>query len=486
MTDVEMARQAVGRWKATAEALARDIWSYAELPYCETKSAAALCGALEREGFSVETHVAGIPTCFTAVFRNGTGTPVVGLLAEFDALDGLSQRAAWPEREAVTPGGAGHGCGHNLLGAGCFAAAMAIRDCLVQEGLDGSVVFFGCPAEEGAGSKQFMARAGCFDGIDFALTWHPATVNQVCKDSSLANFQVLYEFKGISAHAAGCPEMGRSALDALEIMNVGTNFLREHMIDKARVHYAITDTGGYSPNVVQSEAKAIYLIRAPKVGQAAELYKRVDKIAEGAAIMTETTYSKQLIKSCANLVSNRVLEQALYEAMQEVGVPSYTEDAYERAEKYTATTPAGSGRAFDDLIDDHLIPENVEYLREKKHSRINDFIVPYETIHLVKCGGGSTDVGDASWMCPTAQINTATWAPQTPGHSWQVVSQGKSEIAHKGMLYAGKSIALAAIKMMEEPERIAKARKEYDEVMKDQEYIPIPEGIEPRPISAIK
>ena len=258
------------------------------------------------------------------------------------------------------------------------------------------------------------------------------------------------------------------------------------MIDKARVHYAITDTGGYSPNVVQSEAKAIYLIRAPKVGQAAELYKRVDKIAEGAAIMTETTYSKQLIKSCANLVSNRVLEQALYEAMQEVGVPSYTEDAYERAEKYTATTPAGSGRVFDDLIDDHLIPENVEYLREKKHSRINDFIVPYETIHLVKCGGGSTDVGDASWMCPIAQINTATWAPQTPGHSWQVVSQGKSEIAHKGMLYAGKSIALAAIKMMEEPERIAKARKEYDEVMKDQEYIPIPEGIEPRPISAIK
>lgn len=160
MTDVEMARQAVGRWKATAEALARDIWSYAELPYCETKSAAALCGALEREGFSVETHVAGIPTCFTAVFRNGTGTPVVGLLAEFDALDGLSQRAAWPEREAVTPGGAGHGCGHNLLGAGCFAAAMAIRDCLVQEGLDGSVVFFGCPAEEAPAPNSLWPEQG--------------------------------------------------------------------------------------------------------------------------------------------------------------------------------------------------------------------------------------------------------------------------------------------------------------------------------------
>ena len=483
MIDAKKYIEEIDKKQDKLTSLSDEIWGYAETAFTEFQSVEALQKFFESEGFLVTPHAYGVETAFTAEY--GSGTPRVGVLGEFDALSGLSQVSDLIEKKAVTEGASGHGCGHNLLGVGSATAALAIKKYL-EDGHAGTVVYYGCPGEEGGSGKAFMARNGAFKDLDFALTWHPATVNQVCKDSSLANFQVLYEFKGISAHAAGCPEMGRSALDALEIMNVGTNFLREHMIDKARVHYAITDTGGYSPNVVQSEAKAIYLIRAPKVGQAAELYKRVDKIAEGAAIMTETTYSKQLIKSCANLVSNRVLEQALYEAMQEVGVPSYTEDAYERAEKYTATTPAGSGRAFDDLIDDHLIPENVEYLREKKHSRINDFIVPYETIHLVKCGGGSTDVGDVSWMCPTAQINTATWAPQTPGHSWQVVSQGKSEIAHKGMLYAGKSIALAAIKMMEEPERIAKARKEYDEVMKDQEYIPIPEGIEPRPISAIK
>ena len=190
MIDVEMVRQAVGCYAATAEALARDIWSYAELPYCEVQSANALSRALAEAGFSVETHVAGMPTCFTAVFRNGTGKPAVGLLAEYDA------RAAWPEPEPLTPGGAGHGCGHNLLGAGCFAAALAIRDCILREGLNGSVVFFGCPAEEGAGSKQFLARAGCFDGLDFALTWHPGTRNQVPSKGNVAIMGGNFTFDG--------------------------------------------------------------------------------------------------------------------------------------------------------------------------------------------------------------------------------------------------------------------------------------------------
>ena len=460
MIDAKKYIEEIDKKQDKLTSLSDEIWGYAETAFTEFQSVEALQKFFESEGFLVTPHAYGVETAFTAEY--GSGTPRVGVLGEFDALSGLSQVSDLIEKKAVTEGASGHGCGHNLLGVGSAAAALAIKKYL-EDGHAGTVVYYGCPGEEGGSGKAFMARNGAFKDLDFALTWHPATVNQVCKDSSLANFQVLYEFKGISAHAAGCPEMGRSALDALEIMNVGTNFLREHMIDKARVHYAITDTGGYSPNVVQSEAKAIYLIRAPKVGQAAELYKRVDKIAEGAAIMTETTYSKQLIKSCANLVSNRVLEQALYEAMQEVGVPSYTEDAYERAEKYTATTPAGSGRAFDDLIDDHLIPENVEYLREKKHSRINDFIVPYETIHLVKCGGGSTDVGDVSWLTPTAQFNAAAWPSQVPGHSWQVVSIGKSGQAHKALKYAAKVLTGAAADLMEKPEILKAAREEFNE-----------------------
>ena len=339
MTDVEMARQAVGRWKATAEALARDIWSYAELPYCETKSAAALCGALEREGFSVETHVAGIPTCFTAVFRNGTGTPVVGLLAEFDALDGLSQRAAWPEREAVTPGGAGHGCGHNLLGAGCFAAAMAIRDCLVQEGLDGSVVFFGCPAEEGAGSKQFMARAGCFDGIDFALTWHPGTWNQVPAKRNVAIMGGNFTFDGVAAHAGGAPHLGRSALDAAELMNVGVNYLREHMPDEARVHYAYADAGGTAPNVVPAHAVIKYEVRAPTVDQVQELFERVVNIAQGAALMTQTQMRWEITMAFSDYVPNRTLAEVVDQCLREIGAPVWTEADYRLAAQFLQTYP---------------------------------------------------------------------------------------------------------------------------------------------------
>lgn len=464
-------------------ALSDEIWGYAETAFTEFQSENALMEFFRKEGFRVTEEAYGVKTAFTAEF--GSGSPRVGLLGEFDALSGLSQVAEKVEKEAEVSGGCGHGCGHNLLGVGSAAAALAVKRYL-EDGHPGTVVYYGCPGEEGGSGKAFMARNGAFKDLDCAITWHPGTTNSVGKDSSLANFQVLYSFKGITAHAAGCPEMGRSALDALELMNVGANFLREHMIDKARVHYAITDTGGYSPNVVQDKAKAIYLIRAPKVGQAYELYQRVNKIAEGAAIMTETTMEHQLIKSCANMVSNRVLEKVLYQAMQDVGVPEYTEEEYEKAAAYTATAPAGAEASYAELIEDHLVPANVKFLKEKKDRRIYDFVVPYEEVHIVSTGTGSTDVGDASWMCPTAQISTATWAPRTPGHSWQVVSQGKSSTAHKGMLYAGKSMGLAAVYMMEDAELLKAAREEYDEAMEDQTYIPIPDDVQPRALSQIK
>ena len=460
MTDVEMARQAVGRWKATAEALARDIWSYAELPYCETKSAAALCGALEREGFSVETHVAGIPTCFTAVFRNGTGTPVVGLLAEFDALDGLSQRAAWPEREAVTPGGAGHGCGHNLLGAGCFAAAMAIRDCLVQEGLDGSVVFFGCPAEEGAGSKQFMARAGCFDGIDFALTWHPGTWNQVPAKRNVAIMGGNFTFDGVAAHAGGAPHLGRSALDAAELMNVGVNFLREHMSSNARIHYAFLDAGGRYANVVQEHTKMLYQLRAPKMKECRELLERVEKIAQGAAMMTETEVEMEIDTAVADVLPNYTLERILHKNFEKIGMFSIDEEDKAFAEQVRALLSEKDKESDKERIIalyGSSVSEEIE--REMNGKSIQDTILPYhEPTGLLF---GSTDVGDVSQVVPTAQISTAGRAAGTPNHSWMVTMQGKRPLLKKSAIHAGKIMAAAAIELLEKPEELKEVKKEF-------------------------
>lgn len=262
---VQTIKQLVAAKADTAAALAKEIWNYAELSYEETRSAAALIGALKNEGFTIEKGIAGIPTAFTATYAVGSGKPVVGFLAEYDALAGLSQKAACPVQEPVTPGGAGHGCGHNLLGTGCYAAAVALKDYLEREKKDGTVIFFGCPAEEGAGSKQFIARAGYFDGVDFAYTWHPATINEVGSKGSVAIMGANFTFDGVAAHAGAAPHLGRSALDAVELMNVGCNYLREHMIDAARIHYAYSDPGGSMPNVVQSHAVIKYEVRAPKV-----------------------------------------------------------------------------------------------------------------------------------------------------------------------------------------------------------------------------
>lgn len=459
------------------------VWENPETAFTEYRSAKLLVSFLKEQGFAVEEGVCGIATAFTASY--GSGKPKIGFLGEFDALSGMSQKAGILEKEALGEGCSGHGCGHNLLGVGALAAAMAVKAYL-EDGHEGTVIYYGCPGEEGGSGKAFMAREGIFDDLDCAITWHPGTMNMVCKDSSLANFQLLYEFEGKSAHAAGCPELGRSALDALELMNVGCNFLREHMPDKARVHYAITDAGGYSPNVVQSRASAVYLVRAPRQQEAHELMGRVDRIAEGAALMTDTRVSRRLIKSCANTVPNRVLEKLMYEVMEEVGVPAYTEEEYRLGEAYRKTAGDGPDTGFEDVMEDHLLPENRKFLKSHRGDRLYDFIVPYEPVHLVKAGGGSTDVGDVSWQCPTVQINTAVWAPKSPGHSWQVVAQGKSSIAHKGMLYAARCMALGAMKAMESPEILREAAKELQEELNGQTYIPVPPEVKPQAISSLK
>ena len=284
--------------------IADDIWAHPELSLCEYHAAEVYCKALEEEGFKVERGLLGIETSFAASY--GTGRPVIAILAEYDALSGLSQKAFSAAKEARdigdTASDAGHGCGHNLLGAGAFAATLGIKAYLEKYKPGGTVILYGCPGEEGVASKAFFARDGVWDKVDAALTWHPEACNEIAIGSSNACIQTLYSFKGISAHASANPEMGRSALDAVELMNVGIQFLREHMSTKARIHYAITDAGGMSPNVVQADASVLYMVRCDKVAEALKLQARVDDIAKGAALMTGTSVSQSFVDGLSETV----------------------------------------------------------------------------------------------------------------------------------------------------------------------------------------
>lgn len=298
------------------------IWADPETAFTEFHAAGRYCSALRSEGFEVTENLAGIPTAFSGRF--GSGHPVIGVLAEFDALSGLSQEGGVTEKR--TAGGAcGHGCGHNLLGTASLGAAIAIKRFLETQTCSGTVILFGCPGEEGGSGKAFMARDGVFDELDAALCWHPDENTGVRVQTSLANCQVLYKFNGKAAHAGAEPHLGRSALDAVELMDIGANYLREHMIDQARVHYAITDAGGFSPNVVQPHAEVLYLIRAPRSAQVKELYERVNDIARGAALMTGTTVEIDFVKACSDTILNDTLQRVLYEKMAQIGVPEITE-----------------------------------------------------------------------------------------------------------------------------------------------------------------
>ncbi|MBR4875199.1 MAG: amidohydrolase [Clostridia bacterium] len=454
-----------------------NIWEYAEMAFREHKSMEELCGILEAEGFEVKKGIGDVETAFSGSF--GSGKPVIGILGEFDALDNLNQVAGATHKECFIEGAPGHGCGHNLFGVGSLAAAIAVKEYLKETGASGTVVYFGTPGEEGGSGKAFMAREGCFDQLDAAITWHPGSVNVASNNSSLANIQVKFKYYGISAHAAGDPHNGRSALDAVELLNIGVQFLREHMIPEARIHYAITNAGGFSPNVVQPYAEVLYLIRAPKNALAKDLYDRVMKIAKGAELMTETRMEYEFIKACSNVVNNVVLESQLDKNLHNVPLPEYTEEEMALAAEYKES----SKQFAVDLAEKHMAggPEVVKYIKEHVGGPLNNFIMPYYPSG--KAMGGSTDVGDVSWVCPTAQISAVTLAADTPGHSWQIVSQGKSSIAHKGMLYAGKVMAATVIDLMKDPELLAAAKAEHAERVGPDGYIcPIPKGVKPQPI----
>lgn len=459
-----------------------EIWGCAETAFLETKSMKVLCDLLRKEGFEVEEGTAGVATAFKGTF--GSGKPVIGFLGEYDALSGLNQEAGIAEKKAFNAGAPGHGCGHNMLGTASLSAAIGVKKYLEETGKSGTVIYFGCPGEEGGSGKAFMAKGGAFDGLDAAITWHPGDVTRADTGSSLANYQVAYKFYGTSAHAGGAPHLGRSALDALELMNMGVQFLREHVIPEARIHYAITNTGGYSPNVVQPYAEVLYLIRAPKNRQVEEIYQRVNKIAEGAAHMTETRVEIDFVKGCSNLISNKVIAKKLWENLVELGAPKYTDEEMALAKAIHESVGESCYESLEKLAK-NLKKEEKRQVLEHKGETMYQFVAPF--VENGEMSFGSTDVGDVSWNCPTAQAYVATWAAGTPGHSWQIVAQGKSGLAHKGLLYAAKAMAGAAIDMYEDPAVIEAAKEDMAETLDGDTYLcPIPDGCKPRAIGMTK
>ena len=442
---------------ALYEDLADRIWENPELSLKEFKAAALYCEKLRELGFAVTEGLCGIPTAFCGSY--GSGRPVIGILGEYDALSGLSQIAGAAEQDPVVPGGAGHGCGHNLLGAGSLAAAAAVKQYLQESGAPGTVIFYGCPGEEGGAGKAFMAREGLWKELDAALCWHPSDVNQIKTGTNNSCIQVLYKFTGIAAHAAGDPFNGRSALDAVELMNVGVQFLREHTTPDCRIHYAVTDTGGVSPNVVQAKASVLYMVRANKVADTVKLQARVDDIAKGAALVTVTSLERVFIDGTAELLPNFTIEKALYTNLCTVGLPDYGPEDWALAEALRATYPADSFSCVIGARYDPAIAAQVKALTENGSKAINDFIAPaYSSTAFCP---GSTDVGDVSWLTPAAQLETVCWPAGVSGHSWQIVSCGKSGLAHKGMLLAGKVLAATAIDLLSDQALLAAAKAEF-------------------------
>ncbi|HZW49402.1 MAG TPA: amidohydrolase [Bacillota bacterium] len=473
MMQLDFINQVLAEKKDLIFQVSDQIWQFAELPYCEFRSAELLIDVLEKEGFTISRGVAEIPTAFTAKF--GSGKPVFGFLGEFDALDGLSQEAGNPERKPIIAGNPGHGCGHNALGAASLGAAIAVKQYLIAQQLSGTVFYFGCPAEEGAGSKQFMARAGVFDGVDFVYTWHPATRNEVQSTRSVAIMGANFKFKGVTSHAGGSPQLGRSALDAAELMSVGVNYLREHMIDQARIHYAYVDAGGVSPNVVQDRSLIKYEVRSPKVKQVKELFARVVKVAQGAALMTETAMEYEITMAFSDYIPNAALTAIADEALQEVGAPPWEESDYQLAKTYLQSYNDTTLESIKDSIIQEYGEENLEGILEKP---LDSSVHPYDSKN-VRYASGSTDVGDVTYTVPTINLNIATACIGNVGHSWQMTGQAGSQIAQKGLMTAAKVMALAAIKTMERPELVAKAKTLVLKQNGGAYQCPLPDSVKP-------
>ncbi len=399
--------------------ISQSIWSYAEVGYQEEKSSKLLQELLKEESFSIESGVAEIPTAFIASY--GSGAPVIGILAEFDALPGVSQDRI-PERKILVDGAAGHACGHHLFGVGSAAAGIAIKNWLKENAQSGTIRVYGTPAEEGGGGKVYMVRAGLFEDVDAVLHWHPSSANSANAASSLANKSAKFRFRGIASHAAGAPQNGRSALDGVEAMNHMVNMLREHIEAESRIHYVIT-SGGEAPNVVPEFAEVFYYCRHPEMQKVQENFERIVKAAEGAALGTGTTMDYEIIHGLYNVMPNETLGKLMHKNLNLVGGFKYAIDEIAFAERIQTTL-----------------------IGEKPPLENSNQIEPFEVIERGR--GGSTDVGDISWVVPTTGLRTATWVPGTSAHSWQAVAAGGMSIGIRGMMVAAKTIALTGIDLM--------------------------------------
>lgn len=427
--------------------LSDEVWDNPQLNFQEYAASSAHEKMLRAQGFRVETNVAGLPTALMG--EAGQGGPVIAFLGEFDALPGLSQEAGVMVRKSLVSGGNGHGCGHNLLGSAALLAATAVKDWLAVTGQKGRVRYYGCPAEENGSGKGFMVRAGVFSDVDVAISWHPADFTGVNRASSLACVEIEFTFYGRASHAAVAPHLGRSALDAVELMNVGVNYMREHMPSSARVHYAITDSGGNAPNVVQARACVRHLIRSLNLNDMWNLVGRVKNIAQGAALMTETRVEVKQLSGEANLVGNRPLEEVMQANLLRLGGPGF--DAADRA----YATQIQKTLSADDIQAAYarygIAPEEGESLSERIAS------LDYVGEQLI----GSTDVGTVSWVVPTVQCRVACYAVGTQFHTWQLVAQGKMPAAHKGLTHAAKAMAGVAIDLFSDTDLLTAAKAEF-------------------------
>ena len=409
------------------QVLADKVWSTPETCYSEQNSMSAHVDELKYHGFSVTKGIANIPTAVVGEY--GTDGPIIAFLGEYDALAGLSQKADVFHEDPIKKGANGHGCGHNLLGSASMQAAVALRDWLKDSNLPGVVRYYGCPAEEGGAAKTFMVRDKIFKDVDAAITWHPGCLPGIVKGSSLANCRVDFTFEGRASHAAVSPHLGRSALDAIELMNVGVNYMREHIPDKARIHYALIDGGGISPNVVQAKAQVRYVVRDETTPKMMELLERVKEIAKGAALMTQTKVKTKILAGVSNLVYNETLGNIMQGNLDQLGAPEFSKEEHLYAKKYQDTLTrkdieSAYSHAGIDLVEGQVLAETV----------VAGDVKPVDM-------GGSTDVADVSWVVPTVSLWGANYAIGTPFHSWQMTAQGKSSIAIKGMTHAAMVMA---------------------------------------------
>jgi len=437
--------------------LADKVWSTPETCYSEQNSMSAHVDELIYHGFSVTKGIANIPTAVVGEY--GTDGPIIAFLGEYDALAGLSQKADVFHQDPVKKGENGHGCGHNLLGSASMQAAVALKEWLKDSNLHGVVRYYGCPAEEGGAAKTFMVRDKIFKDVDVAITWHPGCLPGIVKGSSLANCRVDFTFEGRASHAAVSPHLGRSALDAIELMNVGVNYMREHMPDKARIHYALIDGGGISPNVVQAKAKVRYVVRDETTPKMMELLERVKEIAKGAALMTQTKVKTKILAGVSNLLYNETLGNIMQGNLDQLGAPEFSKEEHLYAKKYQDTLTrkdieSAYSHAGIDLVEGQVLAKTV----------VAGDVKPVDM-------GGSTDVADVSWVVPTVSLWGANYAIGTPFHSWQMTAQGKSSIAIKGMTHAAMVMAATGCDLILNKTNLDDAWSEHNKTIEKEGYV---------------